>query len=468
MRPHHTLIGIVGLAVLLAGYVLLPRLEERATMLARDGLYEAALRDVMALPEQHARRPQILMQLHTLHELQGNHAGALEMLEAYLAARPDDLAAREKHAELLARSDRLDAYLVALAGLVTARPRASRISQLLGLYRLHGRHQDELALLQTFAGSRHLDHMEHERLGALLAERGDWLAAEHWLALADQHAPPQAFTGRLLLVDVLVQSGKADEAYRRSLVWMNNWRNPYLTGKLLLVLGQSGGTGTGGAATGGTGEPGPGGAAIELARKGVDLMPDATFDIAGVLTRKGHLVTAQHMLAHWAARKAEPTGKQLRDFVYASLQAGDEQGPILMMRRLVQNGAAAVAQARMAEEMANGYGKAMLAPLRSLLSTPVLRTRPVFAAELAMFEGNVPLARWFLAEADPAALDPEQRHGWLMLLRRVETPSAVFRRLVQLWNERRLPPELLREFADEARLQGQPRLHDAIWVSMQR
>ena len=209
-------------------------------------------------------------------------------------------------------------------------------------------------------------------------------------------------------------------------------------------------------------------AASELARKSVDLMPDATFDIAGVLTRKGHIVTARQMLAHWAGRKVEATGKQLRDYVYASLQAGDEMGPVLMLRRLVETGATSVAQARMAEEMAQGYGKVMLAPLRSLLSTPVLRTRPVFAAELAMFEGNVQLARWFLAEADPATLDADQRLGWLTLLRRVETPGAVFRRLVQLWIAKRLPSELQPLLADEARRHGQPRLHDAIWISMQR
>jgi hypothetical protein len=92
----------------------------------------------------------------------------------------------------------------------------------------------------------------------------------------------------------------------------------------------------------------------------------------------------------------------------------------------------------------------------------------LFAAELSLFEGNRETARWFLNRADPARLSPEQSATWLALLRRVETDGDLFNRLAALWNDGRLPAELLPLFADEALKLGQVRMHDSIWNSMRR
>jgi hypothetical protein len=120
----------------------------------------------------------------------------------------------------------------------------------------------------------------------------------------------------------------------------------------------------------------------------------------------------------------------------------------------------------MAEELAHAFGSAALAPLRPLLSTEVLQTRPLFAADLAIFEGNPQLASWFLDQVDLSQLEPRERPLWLTLLRNIESRSAVFERLTRLWAEKRLPPELLRAFADEAQQFGRPNLYAAIWQSV--
>ena len=92
----------------------------------------------------------------------------------------DDPAARENEAEMLLQNGLLDRYLDSFARLVAARPLSDRIKQLIGLYRLHGRIDDELATLRAYAGTSMLGLAEIQRLGAILAERGDWLEAERW------------------------------------------------------------------------------------------------------------------------------------------------------------------------------------------------------------------------------------------------------------------------------------------------
>ena len=156
----------------------------------------------------------------------------------------------------------------------------------------------------------------------------------------------------------------------------------------------------------------------------------------------------------------------MRAFVYASAEAGDAQGPFIKLVQLVRRGADPATQGQLAEELANAFGKPALVSVRPLLSNEALLARPLFAAELSLFEGNREMARWFLSRTEPAQLLPERRTAWLALLRRVETHAAIFDRLTVLWNHGRLPPELVVAFADEALKSGQVRMHRMIWNSM--
>jgi hypothetical protein len=106
-----------------------------------------------------------------------------------------------------------------------------------------------------------------------------------------------------------------------------------------------------------------------------------------------------------------------------------------------------------------------LAPIRPLLSNEVLLTQPLFAAELSLFEGNREMARWYLNRVKPARLSPERSASWLALLHRLETDAEVFKRLAALWNDGRLPAELVPDFADQAAKMGQAGMHDLIWRS---
>ena len=106
--------------------------------------------------------------------------------------------------------------------------------------------------------------------------------------------------------------------------------------------------------------------------------------------------------------------------------------------------------------------------IRSLLSNDVLLARPLFAAELSLFEGNREMARRYLNRIEPAQLSREQLATWLALLHRVDTDADVFKRLAILWNDGRLPAELVPYFANEAIKLGQVRTHDLIWSSVRQ
>src|SRR5262249_23225576 len=162
------------------------------------------------------------------------------------------------------------------------------------------------------------------------------------------------------------------DAFQRARSWIREWRNAYLSAKLILRMAQASRAEQ----------------ASNLARLSVDAIPNATFEMAGVLSSKGHAAISRQMLTYWADREQKPSDDQVRSYVYASMRAGDVRGPFLKLTQLARTGTEPIVQARLADELAKAYGFAALAPLRPLLSMPVLLSKPLFAAELAIFEGN--------------------------------------------------------------------------------
>jgi tetratricopeptide (TPR) repeat protein len=449
MRVAQQFMLMVVVAVVVAAVVLSPGRDERAAVLASEGRHKEAIalleRQLSSAPND----PDLLAALGRSYAALGEVRRAIEAFDAYLAMRPDDLVARESEAELLLQSGMIDRYLEALARVVAAQPSPGRVTQLIELFRLHGRAEDELAALQAYASKAMLGAPQLERLGAILADRGNWREARNWLELADQKAPPDASAGRLLLLEVLIQNNEVDRVDERAQVWMKAWRSPFLCGKLILRLAQSGFSAS----------------ASGLAVKYADLMPDETFEMVGLLVAQGRQDIAHQMLVRWADRETKSTGPQLRAFVHASALVGDVRGPLVKLAQLVRSDPVSEALGELIEELANTFGKPALAAIRPLLSDEVLRKQPLFAAELSLFEGNREMARWFLNGIEPAELSPERSINWLALLHRVETDADVVKRLTVLWNDGRLPPELVPDFANEAVKLGQMRTHDLIWSS---
>jgi Flp pilus assembly protein TadD len=452
MRPAHQFVAVVVVSLVGAAIVLSLGREQNSAVLAGEGQHKEAIALLERRLADAPHDPDLLAALGRSYSALGEVGRAIAALDAYLTVRPDDMAARERQADLLLQSGLVDRYLDAMARAVAAQPSAGRVTRLVELFRLHGRVDDEMATLQAYAGTAMLETAQLERLGALLAERGQWHAAKDALELADRKAPSDASTGRLLLLEVLIESNEVDEVYERARAWTMAWRSPYLCGKLILRMAHSG-------------LHGP---ASRLALDCTDTMSDDTFDIAGLVAYKGHQDIARQMLVRWAERSGKPTERQIRAFVQVSAAIGDVSGPLVKLARLARSGADPATQGRMAEELAIAFGQQALVAVRPLLSNKVLLARPLFAAELSLFEGNAEMARWFLNRIEPAQLSAEQLADWLALLHRVETDADVFKRLAVLWDQGSLPAELAPHLADEAVKMGQVRTHDLIWNSVRR
>ena len=421
-------------------------------MLAGEGRHREAMELLQRRLVSTPNDPDLLAALARSHAALGDVPQAIDAFDAYLAVRPHDLAAREREAELLLQSGSIDRYLDAEKRAVAEQPSPVRVTRLIELYQLHGRVKDEISTLEAYGAKGILDGPQLERLGALLAGQGDWREARRWLELEDQTAPVDASSGRLLLLEVLIQLDDVDQINERAQAWMAAWQSPFLSGKIILRLAQSGRTG----------------AASKLALEYTDMMPYDALGMVGFLVDKGRQDLARKMLIRWAGHASTTAGSELHAFVQASFLVGDVGAPLGKFMLLAQSGSDATAEGQLAEELVDAFGSPALAAIRPLLTSEVLLTRPLFAAELSESDGNREMARWYLNRVDPAQLPPERLTDWMGLAHRIEMDAAVFRQLATLTNDKRLPAEVAPLLADQAAKLGQSATHDLIWNSIRR
>jgi tetratricopeptide (TPR) repeat protein len=443
---------VVIISLLVAAVVLSPWREERAAMLAGEGRHREAIALLEHRLASTPNDPDLLAALGRSHEALGEVPQAIDAFDAYLAVRPHDVAARDREAELLLQSGLMDRYFDALKRTVAEQPSSVRVTRLIELYRLHGRVDDEIDTLAAYAGRGILDVPQLERLGGLLAERGDWGEARRWLELADGSAPADASAGRLLLLEVLIQLNDVDQIGARAQAWMAAWRSPFLSGTIIRRVAQSGHVV----------------AASKLALEYTDMMPNDALEMIGFLVVNGRRDLARQMLVRWAGRTSSAGAPELHAFVQASALVGDSGPPLGKLVRLARNGSDAAGEGQLAEELVYTFGDSILTAIRPLLSNEVLSTRPLFAAEVCLSDGNRELARWYLKQVDLEQLPPERLTAWMAVAHRVDMDAEVFRQLTMLSNDKRLPPEYAPRLADEAAKLGQVSTHDFIWNSIRR
>ncbi len=421
-------------------------------MLAGEGRHNEAITLLERRLAESPRNPDLLAALGRSNAALGDIPRAIEAFDAYLAVRPDDQAAREREAELLLQSGSIDRYLRMLAQVAASNPSPARVTRLAELYRLHGRVEDEINTLQTYAGRGFLEVSQLERLGALLAERGDWRSARRWLELADLIAPPNASAGRFLLLEVLILSGEVDQIEERAETWIEAWQSSFLSGKLILRIAQSGRQRT----------------ASRLALKCVDVAPDDALEIVAVLVSKGNQGLARQMLVRWANTATAADDAHLRTFVQEAAMVGEVEAALGKFLTLAHSGSNAATMGHLAEQLVSSFGSPALAAIRPYLSNDALLTRPLLAAELSLSDGNRELARWYLSRIEPSEIPPEKITTWLALEHQAELDADAFRRLTKLSIQGRLPKDLAPDLADEAAKLGHPAAHDLIWNSLRQ
>ncbi len=416
---------VVIVSLLVAAVVLYPKHDEHAAMLAGEGRHAEAIALVQGRLAAAPHDPDLLAALGRSYAALGQIPQAVDAFDAYLAARPDDFAAREREAELLLQSGRLDRYLDALARATAAAPSPERITRLVERYRLHGRVEDEIGALQTYAGKGLLDAAQLERLGALLAYRGDSTAARRWLELADREAKPDSSAGRFLLVEVMILNNAVEQIEDRARGWMVGWRSPFLAAKLISRIARSGHAGV----------------ASRLALAYVDAAPNAALQIVGAIAAAGRPDLARRMLVRWAASTNGATGDDLHVFVQESALLGSVDVALEKFLRQARSGGDAATMGRLAEDLVNSFGNPALVAIRPLLSTEALLSRPLFAAELSLWDGDRDLASRRLTRIDPKRLPPEERTVWRALAQCMDMDPDAFGRLLTAWGGEHPPAE---------------------------
>jgi tetratricopeptide (TPR) repeat protein len=406
MTREKFLVGALVVLLPLAAYLLLPRAEERFSILMREGQYRDAAVELEALVAAGDRRPFVLAALARAYEATGALARAVEIMRSYVSAYPRDPEGRRALVHLYVAANDPQATTDALSELVAIEPTKESVVRLAALYRGFGRFDDERRLLLQFREGEFLDVWYLQRLGELLAATGDLKLALSVLAQVDERLPPDQERGRILLFDLLVSQGQGEQAVRRAIRWLQDWQRPWVAMRLVQHL-----------AADKTKDD-----HIErLAALAARLHPDMKLPIAAMLVQQRRVGVARNLLAIDAlTAKIEaseaPTDSDISDLQKA---AGVLRDPGLLshvLATIMKKPAAAVAQVRLAEALLEQFGVDALTPLGNLLPFEAVSHRPLFAARLLLYENNRLLARKILEKIDARRLSSAERRTWEALM----------------------------------------------------
>jgi len=224
MVRHVLLIVLLSAATLAAGIAMVPGERERWTMLVRDGRNEEALRALELEYRAGRREDDAVVHLYRLYMSFAQIEQATRIMQEFAADhadKPEILAMLARHYTDI--QDR-PAATRTLERLFKLSPSTQTAQQLLSTYRLDGAFDNEQQLLQDLLRTGIITANDAERLGLMLAARGDLFGAREALARFDELANPERIHGRLVLFDVLVETGDKEAALAKAASWMRFWR----------------------------------------------------------------------------------------------------------------------------------------------------------------------------------------------------------------------------------------------------
>ncbi|MEH3148697.1 MAG: hypothetical protein PGN34_26000 [Methylobacterium frigidaeris] len=400
MRVHLLICLCVGVAGA-AGYLLFPSTEEQLSMLARDGRSSEAASRLTELLALARRDPALMAAAARVHERSGRFKRAAELLELYVEARPEDTPALDWLADVHRAANDPAGATRALVRAIGIAPTRARLSALLDLYRGQERIDEERALLKETTDPALLRPVDVERLGILLSWAGERDAALISLRRADELLPPSGEVGRVVLADLLLNAGLRDEAAERAERWVDGWHDkPWLGVHVTRLMAKKGDAAR----------------AVALGIRVAGRHPDTRFYLARVIAEDGNRGVAGAILENWATEGPEPTRDQIAQYVEAAGIVGDVAAVWRKVALIFGEPAWSDAQVAVAEALVQRHGFGILAPIRQRLSWASLRARPLFAARLALHDGNPTLAGSLLAGVTPASLDPASQLEWASLL----------------------------------------------------
>ncbi|HEY8161192.1 MAG: tetratricopeptide repeat protein [Methylocystis sp.] len=404
MTPQKLLIVVVGVMAPLSGYLLLPHAEERFSMLMREGQYREAAGELEALVDSGDSRPFILAALARAYEASSDAARAIDVMRAYVSAHPKDPEGPRALARLYAAVNQPQAMIDALANLVALEPSKEDVVRLVALHRGFGRYDEERSLLLEMRESGFLEISHLQRLGELLAAAGDFDRAIETLSRVDENLAEDQERGRILLFDLLVSTGRADEAVTRAQRWLGAWRRPWVGMRLAQRFTHKSNDRQ----------------LDSLVLCAARANPEMKVPIARMLVANHRIAVAGRLLAideikAKVATSESPTDADVSALVEAAEVMGDPRPVWAAFVATSKKRTAAKAQVALAESLVERFGVATVAVLERSLSAEALAHRPLFAARLALYDNNRQLARRILDKVDSRRLSDDERRSWAIM-----------------------------------------------------
>ncbi|PWC73451.1 hypothetical protein TSH100_31170 [Azospirillum sp. TSH100] len=221
MRANILVVLLILLAGIGASLLLIPHGAELALQKFRDRDYDSAR---AAYEQRYAagdRSGATVMPLTRLTLAQGDVDRAIALTEAFLAAEPSSVEARELLDRLYQDAQRPGDRLENLKALAEMRNSADLFRELAYAAGFRNRMALKAEALVRYCTLRPEDVEAQQELAALLASRGDHAGAVDWLLRADDRARGNIEPdSRELLMSLLIDLVREDEAYERARRWL--------------------------------------------------------------------------------------------------------------------------------------------------------------------------------------------------------------------------------------------------------
>ncbi|MBK1838345.1 tetratricopeptide repeat protein [Azospirillum sp. YIM B02556] len=221
MRANILVVLVLLLVGIGASLLLIPRSGELALQKFRDRDYDSAR---AVYEERYAagdRSGATVMPLTRLALAQGDVERAIDLTEAFVAAEPSSVEARELLDRLYRDAQRPGDYLENLKALAELRRSADLFRQLAYAAGFRDRMALKAEALTRYCSLRSDDLDAQQELAALLAARGDHAGAVDWLLRADDRSKGNIQPdGRELLMSLLIDLDREDEAFDRARRWL--------------------------------------------------------------------------------------------------------------------------------------------------------------------------------------------------------------------------------------------------------
>lgn len=423
---------IISILIAVIAVAMVPRSDEWLAVLRDEDKHA----QVIALLEPRLAHgendPAILAALGQAYAAVGDDGRAAGLMERYITLRPGDAAAYGLLADIYKNQHATSSQIAMLQRSLAISAQISRIAELAELYHREARTDDELALLSSFQAQLTIDSGLVLRLAQLRADSGDRQGAVQVL-LRDEVTsvakPANNQNERLLLAELLAETGRGAEATRFGRQWILQWREPWLAGRLVHAVAprvqQS--------------------EASDLVDAVVELHPD----IRLFLVQDARPV-AIHLLETWIVANVSPRADEIAAFMSVCREQNQQRIVWASYAYALGNHSSDELVVRFSEAIAAEFGIGSLVPFWSRLPQDMIEQRTLLPARLAFEAHDQRMANVLLQKVDLAALDSPSRRMWMDLLTATASPVEA----LQILRDRRghLPHDLLVSYA---RLAGQ-------------